>query len=73
MAAEKPAFYAEAANLFLPGPGVVNGICRVTIRPVQGQVSVLELEVPKVSAPKSMDFVGRQWTDDGDDKPTKRK
>jgi len=47
VAAEKPEFYAEAANLFLPGPGVVNGICRVTIRPVQGQISVLELEMPK--------------------------
>jgi hypothetical protein len=47
VAMEKPEFYAEAANLFIPGPGVVNGICRVTIRPVQGQVSTLELEVPK--------------------------
>src|SRR5947209_7187823 len=33
----------------------------------------LGLKVPNVSAPKSMDFVGRQWTDDGDDKPTKRR
>ncbi len=46
-AAEKTQFFAEAANLFIPGPGVVNGFCRITIRPVQGQVSVLELEVPK--------------------------
>ncbi|MEI6493814.1 MAG: hypothetical protein WCO94_14795, partial [Verrucomicrobiota bacterium] len=46
-AAEKTQFFAEAANLFVPGPGVVNGVCRITIRPVQGQVSFLELEVPK--------------------------
>ncbi|MEI8309951.1 MAG: hypothetical protein WCH98_04265 [Verrucomicrobiota bacterium] len=46
-AAEKIQFFAEAANLFVPGPGVVNGFCRITIRPVQGQVSSLELEVPK--------------------------
>ena len=46
-AAEKTQFFAEAANLFVPGPGVVNGFCRITIRPVQGQVSFLELEVPK--------------------------
>ena len=46
-ASEKIQFFAEAANLFIPGPGVVNGYCRITIRPVQGQVSVLELEVPK--------------------------
>ncbi len=45
-AAEKTRFFAEAANLFVPGPGVVNGYCRVTIRPVQGQVSFLELGVP---------------------------
>lgn len=47
VAAEKTEFYAEAANLFIPGPGVVNGYCRVTIRPVQGRVSELELDVPR--------------------------
>jgi hypothetical protein len=31
------------------------------------------LEVPKVSPPKDMDVIGRQWTDSGDDKPTKKK
>lgn len=46
IAAEKTRFFAEAANLYVPGPGVVNGYTRVTIRPVQGQVSTLELEVP---------------------------
>ncbi len=29
-------------------------------------------EVPKVSLPRSVDQVGRQWTDDGEDKPTPR-
>lgn len=28
-------------------------------------------DVPKVSLPRSMDQVGRQWTDDGEDAPTK--
>lgn len=46
-ASEKPRFFAEAANLFIPGPGVVNGYSRITLRPVQGQVSYFELEVPK--------------------------
>jgi Protein of unknown function (DUF1264) len=27
-------------------------------------------EVPKVSLPRSIDQIGRQWTDEGDDKPT---
>jgi hypothetical protein len=31
------------------------------------------LEVPKVSLPKSVDAVGRQWTDDGEDRPKKKK
>jgi len=31
------------------------------------------LEVPKVSLPKDMDTIGRQWTDKGDDKATKKK
>ena len=30
------------------------------------------LGVPNVSLPKSMDTIGRQWTDTGDDQPTKR-
>ena len=30
-------------------------------------------EVPQVSAPKSMLQIGRQWTTDGDDKPTPKK
>jgi hypothetical protein len=29
-------------------------------------------EVPNVSLPKSLDAVGRQWTDDGEDKPMRR-
>ncbi len=31
------------------------------------------LEVPKVSPPKSADQVGRRWTDEGEDRPTRRK
>jgi hypothetical protein len=30
-------------------------------------------EVPNVSAPKSVDDVGRQWTDRGEDKPARKK
>jgi hypothetical protein len=29
-------------------------------------------EVPKVSLPRSIDQIGRQWTDEGEDKPTRR-
>ena len=47
LSAEKTLFYAEASNLYVPGPGVVNGYARVTIRPVQGRVASLELDIPK--------------------------
>ncbi|MDF3058925.1 MAG: hypothetical protein K0R17_3140 [Rariglobus sp.] len=47
LSAETTQYYAETASLFTPGPGVVNGYTRVTVRPVQGRVAALELEVPE--------------------------
>lgn len=44
--AEEMKFFAEVSNLFLPGPGVVNGRHRVAIRPAQGRVSSLVMNVP---------------------------
>jgi hypothetical protein len=41
-----------------------------TIR--EGRIKSLGMDVPNVSAPKSMDYIGRQWTDSGDDKATKK-
>ncbi len=46
LATEATQYFAETANLYVPGPGVVNGVARVTVRPVQGRVSALELEIP---------------------------
>ncbi len=45
--AEATQFFAEGANLYVPGPGVVDGFTRVTVRPVQGRVSEVEVEVPQ--------------------------
>ena len=45
--AEKTQFFVEASNLFLPGPGVVDGRHRLNIRTSQGQVSALNVLVPK--------------------------
>ena len=39
----------------------------------EARCKAIGYEVPKVSAPTTMDHVGRQWTDAGDDKPTKMK
>ncbi|HEX2855447.1 MAG TPA: hypothetical protein VHO24_19585 [Opitutaceae bacterium] len=47
VSAEATSFFAEASTLYLPGPGVVNGHARITVRPAQGRVSELDLEVPK--------------------------
>ncbi|MCX6877502.1 MAG: hypothetical protein NTW21_27385 [Verrucomicrobia bacterium] len=45
--AEETRFYAEVSNLFLPGPGVVNGRHRVALRPAQGRVAALVMKVPE--------------------------
>lgn len=41
------------------------------IRDARGKA--IGFEVPKVALPKDMNALGRQWTDTGDDKPTKMK
>jgi hypothetical protein len=46
VATEATQFFIEAANLYLPGPGVVNGFARMTVRPVQGRVAALDINVP---------------------------
>ena len=46
ISAEKTEFFAEVSNLFLPGPGVVNARHRLSIRPTQGRVSELLLDIP---------------------------
>ncbi len=46
LAAEATQFFVEGTNLYVPGPGVVNGYTRFTVRPVQGRVSELEIDVP---------------------------
>lgn len=43
---EETKFFAEVSNLFLPGPGVVNGRHSVKVRPAQGRVTSLTLKVP---------------------------
>ncbi len=44
--AEETRFFAEVSNLFLPGPGVVNGRHLVSIRPAQGRVTSLVMKIP---------------------------
>lgn len=44
---EEVRYFAEVTNLFLPGPGVVGGKHRVSIRPSQGRVSSVVARVPQ--------------------------
>jgi hypothetical protein len=43
---EKPVFYAETAQLFVPSGGVVEGAHYVSIRPAQGELAELTFNVP---------------------------
>ena len=43
---EETKFFAEVSNFFIPGPGVVTGRHRVSLRPSQGRVSLLAMKVP---------------------------
>jgi hypothetical protein len=47
------------------------GVSMARIREERGKA--FGLEVPKVSLPRSLDAVGRQWTDEGEDRPTRKK
>lgn len=43
---EEVRFFAEVSDLYVPGPGVVNGRHRVAIRPAQGLVREIVLTLP---------------------------
>ncbi|MGE3312788.1 MAG: hypothetical protein AB7O66_22695 [Limisphaerales bacterium] len=43
---ERAVFYAELAQAFVPGPGIVEGVHEVQIRPAQGEVAELVFDVP---------------------------
>ena len=47
------------------------GVSAEKLRETRGKA--LGYEVPRVSFPKSVDAVGRQWTDEGPDRPTPKK
>ncbi|MCX6923244.1 MAG: hypothetical protein NT154_08555, partial [Verrucomicrobia bacterium] len=43
---EKPVFYAEISQLYVPAAGVIEGAHYVSIRPAQGELSELVMDVP---------------------------
>lgn len=44
---ERTVFFAEWSQLFVPGPGLVEGLHEVQIRPAQGEIGELSFEVPE--------------------------
>jgi hypothetical protein len=46
IARERPVFYAEFAQLFVPSAGIIEGAHKVTIRPAQGELGELTFTVP---------------------------
>jgi hypothetical protein len=46
VAREKPVYYAELTQLYIPSAGVIEGVHLVSIRPAQGELPELTLDVP---------------------------
>ncbi len=64
---EETKFFVEASNLFLPGPGVVDGRHQFNIRTSQGQVSELTLLVPNGLTVSDVGGPIGSWQFDADD------
>jgi len=43
---EKPVFYAEVAQLYVPQAGVIEGLHQVSVRPAQGEIDELVFDIP---------------------------
>ncbi|MDF1740739.1 MAG: hypothetical protein P1U86_16375 [Verrucomicrobiales bacterium] len=46
LSSEVTQFFVENSNLYLPGPGVIDGRHRLEIRPAKGEVTQLEVTIP---------------------------
>ncbi len=46
VAKEKPVYYAELSQLYVPSAGFIESVHRVSIRPAQGEISGLLLHIP---------------------------
>ena len=66
IASEETQFFVEASNLFLPGPGVVDGRHRLDIRTSQGQVNALNVLVPKGLTVSAVNGPVGAWQFDAD-------
>ena len=44
---EKPVFYVDVSQLYIPAAGVIEGIHYFSIRPAQGELTELSMDIPK--------------------------
>ena len=63
---EETQYYAETSNAFICGPGVVDARHHVVIRPSQGKVSRLKLNVPEGFTVSTVTGPVGQWRFDAD-------
>ncbi len=63
---EETQFFVEASNLYLPSPGVVDGVHRLHVRVSQGQVRELSVLVPKGLTVSAVNGPVGSWQFDAD-------
>lgn len=64
---EKSVYFAEVTNIFVPSAGVIDGLHTALIRPAQGQLDRLEMEVhPSLTIVDVPDKKVRSWRFDPD-------
>ncbi|MCA9125631.1 MAG: hypothetical protein KDB22_01035, partial [Planctomycetales bacterium] len=66
VSSELAVYFVESSNLYLPGPGVVDGQHRIHIRPSQGQVGELNILVREGLTVSSVDGPVGGWQFDAD-------
>lgn len=63
---EKTQFFVEGAQLYTPGPGVIDGVHRFKIRTSQGRVQTLSLVIPAKLTVSAVDGPVTSWQFDAD-------
>ena len=63
---EETQFFVESSNLFIPGPGVVDGTHQLNVRTSQGQVSSLNVMIPAGFMVSSVDGPIGAWQFDAE-------
>ena len=63
---EETRFYVEADQLYLPGPGVIDGHHQLHVRPSQGQVSNLSVAIPSGLTVSTVEGPIASWQFDAD-------